>query len=120
MATTHETQNRQGSGYWVMRSWISVALIPVFFFAAFVLAYGIYSLFGYTPDNMDAPFWVELIVAVVAVTLFLAPCVAAVVYGLRAARAHDRRGLVPVVIGGFVGAWMTIINVVSLVGFALD
>jgi uncharacterized membrane protein (DUF485 family) len=120
MTTREQTNTRQVTGAWVLRSWIAVALIPVFFLASFMVGYFLYSLFGYTPENMDAPAWVELTVGVVALALFLAPCLAAVFYGWTANKAHDRRGLVPLVIGGILGVWMTVITIISVVAAMLD
>jgi hypothetical protein len=120
MTTSQQTIGRQVSGAWVVRSWISVALIPVFFFTAFMVGYFLYSVFGYLPENMDAPAWLELIVGVVALALFLVPCAGAVFYGWIANKAHDRRGLVPLVIGTVLGIWMTVVSVITVVSSMLD
>jgi hypothetical protein len=120
MTTTGQITKQQPRGPWVLRSWISVALIPVFFFAAVLMGYLVYALFGYVPEDMDAPAWVELIVGVVALTLFLIPCVGAVFYGWTATRAHDRRGLIPLVIGGVLGVWMTVVSIVTVVSAMFD
>ena len=120
MTTTLQTQNRQTSGPWVLRSWISVALIPIFFLVAVMAGYLIYGLFGYSAEQMDAPAWVELIVGVVALALFIIPCVGAVFYGWLANKAHDRRGLIPLVIGGIVGTWMTVVSVITVISAMLD
>ncbi len=120
MTATQQTTDRQLSGQWVFRSWISIAFIPVFFVAAFIAGYLIYSAFGYLPENMDAPAWVELLVGVVALSLFLVPCAGAVGYGWIANKAHDRRGLVPLVIGALLGTWMTVVSVITVVSAILD
>ena len=120
MTTTQQTQNHQTSGPWVVRSWISVALIPAFFLVAVMAGYLIYGLFGYTAEQADAPAWVELIVGIVALALFIIPCVGAVFYGWLANKAHDRRGLVPLVIGGIIGLWMTVLSVVTVISAMLD
>ncbi len=52
------------SGQWVGRGWAAVALIPVFFFLAVALGYVVYDVFGYQPENDDAPFCVDLICTV--------------------------------------------------------
>lgn len=96
------------------RAWISVALIPVGFVLAFAAAQGIYALFGYLPEEGNAPWWVVLVSAVPAVALFLVPCVAAVVYGNRARSEGDRRGWAPLIIGAVLGLWMVLINVLPI------
>ena len=103
MTTTQQPTNRPATNAWVLRSWIAVALIPVFLFVAILIGYLIYGVFGYVPEDLDVPDWVELIVGVVTLAVFLIPCVGAVFYGWIANKAHDRRGLVPLAIGGIVG-----------------
>jgi hypothetical protein len=120
MTTEQQATNRQLTGTWVIRSWISVALIPVFFFAAFVTGYLLYGIFGYAPENMDAPAWLELVVGVITLGLFLIPCVGAVFYGWVANKAHDRRGLVPLLIGAVLGIWMTVVSVITVVSAMVD
>ena len=120
MTTTRQTAQRQSSGPWIFRSWISVALIPVFFLTAMMAGYLIYGLFGYSAEQMDAPAWLELLVGVVALTLFLIPCAGAVFYGRIAHKAGDRRGLIPLVIGGALGIWMTVVSIVTVVSAMLD
>jgi MFS family permease len=80
----------------------------------------LYGVFGYSAEQTDAPAWVELIVGAVALVLFLVPCAGAVFYGWLANRAHDRRGLIPLVIGGIVGTWMTVVSVITVVSAMLD
>ena len=104
------------SAEWVGRAWIAVALIPVFFFVAFALGYVLYDLLGYKPENDDAPFWADLVATLPVIAVFLAPCVAAVIYGRRANSVGDRRGLGPVIIGALVGLAGTILSIASLVG----
>ena len=65
--------------------------------------YFLYSVFGYVPENMDAPAWLELIVGVIALALILVPCAGADFYGWITNTAHDRRGLVPMVSGPWRG-----------------
>ena len=97
------------------RAWIAVALIPVFFLPALALGYVMYDLFGYAPENADAPLWVDVVCAIPPLALYLAPCVAAVVLGRRADRHGDRRGLVPLAIGAIAGLALTVLTVVTLI-----
>lgn len=100
----------------VRRAWIGVAFIPVGFVLAFVVGEGLYSALGYDAGAANEPLWVLLLVALVALPLFLAPCAAAVVYGRRAQRSGDRRGLPPYVIGGVVGAWLLLTTLAGVIG----
>jgi hypothetical protein len=86
------------------RAWISLALIPVFFFVSFAAAQGIYALTGYDPSTgVTPPLWADLVAGLPALAILLIPCGASVVYGLRAARAGVRAGIVPAVLGVLLG-----------------
>jgi hypothetical protein len=100
----------------VARAWISVALIPVFLLVSVLLTLLLYEWFGYKPENADAPLWVDLVTAVAATAVFLVPCVAAVLYGRQANGAGDRRGLLPMGVGGLAGLSLTVLTVVSTLG----
>lgn len=85
------------------RAWISVALVPVFFFVAFAAAQGIYAMTGYDPSaGATPPLWADLVAGIPALLILFLPCAGAVVYGLRAWREGARAGFVPVVLGGLV------------------
>lgn len=100
----------------LVRAWVSVALIPVFLFASVIVTLLLYGGFGYKPENADAPLWVDLVIGVVAIAVFLVPCVAAAVYGRRANRDGRRWGLIPLGIGVVAGLAVTILTVVSTLG----
>jgi hypothetical protein len=100
----------------MVRAWVSVALIPAFLLASVLLVSVLYAWFGYKPENADAPLWVDLVTALVAIVVFLLPCVTAVLYGRQANRAGDRRGLIPLGIGALVGLSLTALTVVSTLG----
>jgi len=92
-----------GSSTPLTRAWISVALIPVFFFVAFAAAQGIYALTGYDPSaGATPPLWADLAAGLPALLILLLPCAAAVTFGLRASREGARSGLVPAVIAALV------------------
>lgn len=98
------------------RAWTSVALIPVFVVFAFAFGYGVYDVLGYQPENDDAPFWVDLVGTVLILTVALAPCAGAVIFGRRARDGDDRRGVVPLGLGALAGVGLTAISVVTLIG----
>jgi hypothetical protein len=101
------------------RAWIAVASIPVFFFVSFAFSYFLYDLFGYKPENNDAPLWVDVVVAVVGLVIFLVPCVAAVVYGRQVVRGGDRRGLVPIFLAVGAGGALAVLTIVTTVADAV-
>ena len=101
------------------RAWLSVLVVPFFFFIVFALGYVVYDAFGYAPEDNDAPLGVDLVVSVLGLAVFALPCVAAVVFGRRAHRAGDRRGLLPAGLGALAGVAFTALTVVTLVADAL-
>ena len=116
MAVTRQEDRRgETSASWVGRAWAAVALIPVFFFLAFALGYVLYDLFGYKPENDDAPFWVALICTIPVLAVSLVPCVAAVRFGRRATGSGDRHGLLPSGVGALAGLVLIVLNVVDLI-----
>lgn len=103
------------SSPWLRRAWVSVALVPVFFFIAFAVGEGIYALMGYQPEHADAPLWAVVVASALVVVVVVIPCVAAVYFGRRAIRAGDRRGLVPAVIGAVAAVgWVTLTLVTEI------
>lgn len=98
------------------RAWISIALVPVFYIAAFLAAGGIYVLTGYDPSaGAVPPPWAHLAAAVPSLAILLIPCIAGVVYGRRAARAGVRAGLVPAAIAALLGVGAVLLVVLNTV-----
>ncbi len=107
---------RSRSGQAMTRAWTSVVLIPAFVLVSVVVTSLLYEWFGYKPESGDAPLWVDLVTAVVALAISLVPCVAAVLYGQRALRIGDHRGWIPLGIGALAGLSLTTLTVVSTLG----
>lgn len=97
----------------VRRAWLALLMVPVLFLPAMALGYLLYDLLGYAPEQGDAPVLVDLVATVPVLLLLLAPCAVAVVHGLRAHRAGDRRGLLPAALGVAIGAVPTVATVVG-------
>lgn len=104
------------SSPWLLRAWVGVALVPLFFFIAFAVGEGIYALMGYQPENADAPVWAVVGASAPAILLVLIPCVAAVYSGRRAIKSGDRRGVFPAVIGAVAAVGWVVLTIVSEVG----
>jgi hypothetical protein len=99
------------------RAWTAVVLIPVFAILSYAPGEVTLSAFGYSSGG-DEPFWVSLVVSVVAMSILLVPCVAAVLYGRRARRTGVRGAAVPIVIGAVVGAAGIFLTIVTAIGDA--
>ena len=98
------------------RAWISIALVPVFFIAAFAASQGIYALTGYDPSaGTTPPLWADLGAGLPGLAILLIPCIAGVVYGRRAARAGVRAGLVPAAIAALLGIGAVLLVVLNAV-----
>ena len=98
------------------RAWVAIILIPVFFVLAIGAGEGVISLLGYTAGRGNNPIWVSLVSDLAAIAVVLLPCLAAVIFGRRARKAGDGRGLIPVVLGTVAGlGWLTL-TIVSEVG----
>jgi hypothetical protein len=117
--TTYEDARADRADEWHRRALIAVMLIPVFFFLAFGAGQGLYSLLGYKPENNDAPLWVDLVVTIPTIAVFLIPCSAAVVYGRRASRVGKRSAWGAVLVGVLCGAGVTVLSLVTLVADAI-
>ena len=101
---------------WLRRAWTAVALVPVFFFIGFAVGQGMYALLGYKPENADAPVWVDVVALVPVLLVVLIPCTAAVLFGRKANRDGDHRGIYPLVIGVIAGVGLLVLTIVSEVG----
>ncbi len=113
-ATTPPDQSRApGALGW---AWAAVALIPVFFFIAIGVGEGVISLLGYTAGEVNNPIWATLVSDLAAIAVVLLPCLAAVIFGRRAYKAGNRRGLLPAVLGMVAGLGWLILTIVSEVG----
>ena len=116
MQTLSETsRDASRDGRSVTRAWISLALVPLFLILAMAVGEGLYALFGYQPENADAPFWVNFAASVPALLVMLVPSVTAGFYGWRAYQVGDRRAVVPAVLAILIGLWFTVLTVIDLV-----
>ncbi len=100
------------------RAWAAIVLIPVFAILSFAAGVVTLSAFGYSSGG-DEPLWVNLVVSIIAMTVLLLPCVAAVLYGRRARRAGVRGAVAPMAIGAVVGAAGIVLTIVTAIGDAL-
>ena len=97
------------------RAWISIALVPVFFFLSFLVQTGIYALTGHDPSTGDVPpLWADLAAGLPGLAILLVPCVAGVVCGWRAVRSGVRAGLVPAVLAALLGVGAVVLTVANL------
>jgi hypothetical protein len=104
-----------GAGRWTNRGWAAVASIPVFFVLALAVGYVVYDLFGYRPENSDAPLWVDLVCSIPVLAVALVPCLGAVHFGRKAKGVGDRRGTIPLTIGALAGIGLTVLTLVTLI-----
>ena len=94
----------------LVRAWVALALVPLAFIAAFVLAEVLYAATGHDPSSETPPHWADAVALIPAGLVFVAPCVVAVVSGLRAVTAGRRAGYVPASIAVLVALGYTVLN----------
>ena len=97
-------------------AWIAVALIPVAFAAAIVLGEVVIGALGYPAGGEIPPVGLRAAVGIPATLLLVAPGVIAGIYGLRARRTGEPRGLVPGVIGIAAAAILLLQSILGFIG----
>ena len=100
-------------------AWIAVALIPVAFAAAIVLGEVVIGALGYPAGGKTPPAGLRAAVGVPATLLLIAPGVIAGIYGLRARRAGEPRGLLPGVIGIVAAALFLLQSILGFIGSSI-
>jgi hypothetical protein len=98
------------------KAWIAVALIPVAFVVAMVLGEVVIGALGYPAGGESPPAGLRAAVGIPATLLLVAPGVIAGIYGLRARRAGEPRGLVPGVIGIAVAGLFLLQSILGFIG----
>jgi hypothetical protein len=90
---TEPEQGPSQSG-WLQWAWVSLFLLPVSFFVGFAAAHVPYALAG-RDEGDPAPWWFDLLVAVVGVGITWLPVGASLVFGRRALREGYRLAWIP-------------------------
>lgn len=110
------------SSGWVLRAWVSVALIPVCLVAVSAASLYLfrYTRYGTEPDFVPlwpegAPLWALTVQSLVCIAVVWAPCATAIWWGRRATRAGDPRGRTPQVVGIVAGLGYALLSIGSLV-----
>jgi hypothetical protein len=102
------------AGDHLVRAWISVALLPLSVVLAVLVGEGLVALLGYPPGSGDVvPRPLGIAVGLPMVGLAILPGVLAWLFGTRASREGDRRGLVPAVIGAVLSLAFVAVNVLG-------
>ena len=102
----HERRARSS----LRRAWVSVGITPVAVVGAMVLGEWLLTRQGYDSGDSDIPRLVMLTAGGPAVLLLLAPCLAAVGFGLQARRRGAVNWLIPTLIGGVLAAAFVVQN----------
>ena len=96
-------------------AWLCLIGFILSFPAAFGVGEGLSSLFGYdVGTSVRPPVWVMVASTVPALVVFALPGVAAWVFGRRARREGQRRGMLPAWIGATIAALFVLTNVAAL------
>lgn len=98
------------------KAWIAVALIPVAFAVAMVLGEVVIAALGYPAGGQTPPAGLRAAVGIPATLLLIAPGGIAGIYGLRARRAGEPRGIVPGVTGIAVAGMLLLQSILGFIG----
>jgi hypothetical protein len=106
----------KGAARDLRNAWIAVALIPVAFVVATVVGEFAVAALGYpSGGDKSTPTGIRAAVGIPATLLLVAPGVIAGIYGLRARREGEPRGLWPSAIGFAVTAVFLLQTIASLI-----
>ncbi len=112
-AVSDKASGSEGPHRDLRRAWIATALIPVAFAVAMVLGEVVIGALGYPSGGQTPPVGLRAAVGIPATLLLVAPGIMAGIYGLRARRAGEPRGLMP----GVIGIAATALLLQSILGF---
>jgi len=107
------SQHRGPADVAYRRAWLSLALYPVAFVAAFVIGEGLISLL--TNDAADAALWQVLVAATPALLVFVIPGILAVIQGRKAMRLGRSDGKQPAFVGAAIGIGFVGLNALQYV-----
>lgn len=96
-------------------AWISLILVPVFFFLGFAGAHLPYLIWPYEEGSGEEPLWFGLITSTIFFAALAIPVAGAVIFGRRAIRAGTRWGWLPLGLGVAVAAFFVIVTAVNVV-----
>lgn len=115
-AMSDKASGSEGPHRDLRRAWIAVALIPVALVVAMVLGEVVIAALGYPSGGQTPPVGLQAAVGIPATLLLVAPGIMAGIYGLRARRAGEPRGLTPGVIGIAVAAVLLLQSILGFIG----
>ena len=115
-AVSDKKSDSKGPHRDLRNAWIAVALIPVAFVVATVLGEVVIGALGYPAGGQTPPLGLLAAVGIPATLLLIAPGVIAGIYGRRARRAGEPRGLLPGVIGIAVAAIFLLQSILGFIG----
>jgi hypothetical protein len=112
---TSERTSGEAPVSWLTRAWVALATFPVFLLVSVLATLAMYGLFGYKPENADAPVVVALVCTLVGTAVALIPFVTGFLLARRAVAQGDQRGRVPAVLAALLGVAIFVISIVSAV-----
>ncbi|WP_156875873.1 hypothetical protein [Ornithinimicrobium pekingense] len=113
--TTHHRRPTNQGDHDVRNAWLSMLLLPVVFFGAFLVGEGLIGLLGYPVGDARPPLWAGVLATVPALAVFALPAVLSSWFAARASRRRrDRRGWVPAGILVALAVGFTVLNTVPM------
>lgn len=96
-------------------AWLSLVLVPVFFFLGFAAAHLPYLIWPFEEGSGEEPLWFGGITTGIFLIVLAIPLVFAVLFGVRAVRAGTAWGWLPTIVAASAGVLVLAVNLIGLV-----
>lgn len=111
-ASSADVTRRRG---YLAAAWLSLILVPVFFFLGFAAAHLPYLIWPFEEGSGEEPLWFGGITTGIFLIVLAIPLVFAVLFGVRAVRAGTAWGWLPAIVAACAGVLVLAVNLIGLV-----
>lgn len=111
-ASSADVTRRRG---YLAAAWLSLVLVPVFFFLGFAAAHLPYLIWPFQEGSGEEPLWFGGITTGIFLIVLAIPLVFATLFGVRAVRAGTAWGWLPTIVAASVGVLVLAVNLIGLV-----
>ena len=111
-ASSADVTRRRG---YLAAAWLSLILVPVFFFLGFAAAHLPYLIWPFEEGSGEEPLWFGGITTGIFLIVLAIPLVFAALFGVRAVRAGTAWGWLPTIVAASAGVLVLAVNLIGLV-----
>ena len=111
-ASSADVTRRRG---YLAAAWLSLVLVPVFFFLGFAAAHLPYLIWPFEEGSGEEPLWFGGITTGIFLIVLAIPLVFAALFGVRAVRAGTAWGWLPTIVAASAGVLVLAVNLIGLV-----